>query len=382
MLGGDAAAGTLAVPIWLAGAAAAVFVVAILLAVKRAGGVALITSLFRVGLIAAAVLGAWLYVQQRGSERRAFDDRKAVLIAGSIAPGSALSCLDELAGEAVEAACEEAVFASPEAVASAVKYVTAQLALLNDGTAYVAHGDAAYASELAPLRTAIGLDRFGLVAQVLKERDGCTVERCDALTQLRDSTRVLGNLRKRTFEQQVKIWNAPRPATGVVAAAGPSVALPGTSGPGSVASLPRDPAAAEPAVQSAAVAPPAALGSLASPPREQLPLQGIVVAPPQGPPPLPRDPAAAEPASPSAAVKPPATLGSVTSPSQEPPPLRGSVTAPPQEPSSLRDPAAAEPAVQSAAVTPPTALGSATPLPPRRPPQVRVAPPPRATAPP
>jgi len=59
MPGGDAAAGTLAVPIWLAGAAAAVFVVAIFLAVKRAGGVALITSLFRVGLIAAAVLGAW-----------------------------------------------------------------------------------------------------------------------------------------------------------------------------------------------------------------------------------------------------------------------------------------------------------------------------------
>jgi hypothetical protein len=334
MPGGDAAAGTLAVPIWLAGAAAAVFVVAILLAVKRAGGVALITSLFRVGLIAAAVLGAWLYVQQRGSERRALDDRKAALIANSIAPGSALSCLDELAGEAVEAACEEAIFASPEAIASAVKYVTAQLALLNDGTAYVAHGDAAYASELAPLRTAIELDRFGLVAQVLKERDGCTVERCDALTQLRDSTRVLGNLRERTFEQQVKkytaIWNAPRPATGVVAAAGPSVALPGTSGPGSVASLPRDSAAAEPASQSAAVTPPTALGS-------------------------------------------------VTPPSQEPPPLRGSVMAPPQEPSSLRDPAAAEPTLQSAAVIPPTALGSVTPLPPRRPPQVR-APPPRAAA--
>jgi hypothetical protein len=383
MPGGDAAAGTLAVPIWLAGAAAAVFVVAILLAVKRAGGVALITSLFRVGLIAAAVLGAWLYVQQRGSERRAFDDRKAVLIAGSIAPGSALSCLDELAGEAVEAACEEAVFASPGAVASAVKYVTAQLALLNDGTAYVAHGDAAYASELAPLRTAIELDRFGLVAQVLKERDGCTVERCDALTQLRDSTRVLGNLRERTFEQQVKkytaIWNAPRPATGVVAAAGPSVALPGTSGPGSVASLPRDPAAAEPAF--AAIAPPAALGSVASPPQEQPPPQGIVVATPQGPPPLPRD-AAAEPAPQSAAVTPPAALGSVTAPPQEPPPLRGSVTAPPQEPSSPRDAAAAEPALQSAAVAPPTALGGVTPLPPRRPPQVRVAPPPRATAPP
>jgi hypothetical protein len=215
------------VPIWLAGTAAAVFVVAILLAVKRAGGVALITSLFRVGLIATAVLGVWLYVQQRGSERRALDDRKLALIAGSIAPGSALSCLDELAGEAVDAACEKAVFASPEAVASAVQYVTAQLALLHDGTAYVGRGDAAYASELAPLRTAVELDRFGFVAQVLKERDGCTEERCDALAKFHDSTRVVGNLRERTFEEQVKkyiaIWNAP-PAEGVFAAAGPLAA--------------------------------------------------------------------------------------------------------------------------------------------------------------
>ncbi len=222
MPGVDATAGTLAVPIWLAGAAAAVLVVAVLLAVRRAGGVALINSLFRVGVIAAVVLGAWLYVQQRdvaakdpnpGSERRALDDRKTALMAGSIAPGSALSCLDELAGEAVESACEKAVFASPEAVASAVKYVTAQLALLDDGTAYAQRGDAGYAAELAPLRTALELDRFGLVAQVLKERESCTADRCDALTRFRDSTRVLGNLRDQTFEEQVKkytaIWNAP-----------------------------------------------------------------------------------------------------------------------------------------------------------------------------
>ena len=60
------AAETLAVPIWLAGAAAVAFVVAILLAVKRAGGVALITSLFRIcrpwpsalGFMAAAATAA------------------------------------------------------------------------------------------------------------------------------------------------------------------------------------------------------------------------------------------------------------------------------------------------------------------------------------
>src|ERR1700719_719977 len=169
MPGVDAAAGTLAGAIWFTGAAAAVFVVAILLAIKREGGVALITSLFRVGLIAAAVLGAWLYVQQRGSaqdptpssERRALDDRKAALMAGSIAPGSALSCLDELAGEAVETACEKAVFASPESVAAAVSYVTLKLALLADGTRYAQRGDAGFAAELVALRASLELDRFG-----------------------------------------------------------------------------------------------------------------------------------------------------------------------------------------------------------------------------
>ena len=369
MMPGINAVGTLAVPIWLAGAAAAVFVVAILLAAKRAGGVALITSLFRVGLIAAVVLGVWLYVHQRDvSDRRALDDRKTALMAGSIAPGSALSCLDELASEAVEAACEKGVFASPEAVAAAVKYVAAQLALLDDGTAYAKRSDASYATELAPLRTAVELDRFGLVAQVLKEREGCTVDRCEALTRFRESTRVLGNLRDRTFEEQVKkytaIWNAPRPAEGVVAVAGPSFALPGANSPGTVES-PRDPTVPVPALQSA-------LGSVMSPPHEPLSLGGSVTAPSQERPPL-LDPAAASSASQSAAATPPAGLGSATSPSHDPPPLRGTITP---------TPAAAEPASQSAAVTPPATLGSVTPLPPRRPLQVRIATPPRTAAPP
>src|SRR6516225_6686676 len=100
-------AGTVAVPIWLAGAGAAALAVSLLLAIKRAGGVALISSLFRVGLIALGVLAVWLYVEQRGgsttgSERRSLDDRKAALMAGAIAPGSALSCLNEIAEETVE----------------------------------------------------------------------------------------------------------------------------------------------------------------------------------------------------------------------------------------------------------------------------------------
>jgi hypothetical protein len=187
-------AGTLAVPIWLAAAGAAVLAVSLSLAITRAAGVAVISSLFRVGLIAVGVLAVWLYLEQRwgsatgsnpGSGRRSLDDRKAALMAGAIAPSSALSCLDEIAGEAVEGACEKAVFASPEAVAAGVKYVTAQLELLNDGTAYAERGDVSYAAELAPLRTALDLDRFGFVAHVLGDQ-GCTSERCDALMRFRD----------------------------------------------------------------------------------------------------------------------------------------------------------------------------------------------------
>src|SRR5712692_3147987 len=186
MLEVDAATGTLTIPIWAAGALSAVFLALVVLAIGRAGVVASINVLFRVATVAIAVSAGWLYIQrmerqEHAAELRLLDERSAALLVRAVAPGSALSCLDELAGEAVEAACERAVFASPEAVAAAVKYVTAQLALLDDGTAYAQRGDASYAAALAPLRTALELDRFGLVAQVLKEREACTLDRCDAL---------------------------------------------------------------------------------------------------------------------------------------------------------------------------------------------------------
>jgi hypothetical protein len=214
----------------------------LLLAIKRAGGVALISSLFRVSLIAVGVLAVWLYVEQRGastsgsnpgSERRSLDDRKAALVASAIAPGSALSCLDEIAGEIVEARCEKAVFASPEAVAADVNYVMSQLALLNDGTTYAERGDASYAAELAQLRTALELDRFGIVAHVLGNQ-GCTPENCDALMRFHDPSKVLANLRDHTFEEEVKKYTAiwDRRPDGVTATVSPSVALPNSAEPG------------------------------------------------------------------------------------------------------------------------------------------------------
>jgi hypothetical protein len=218
MLEVDAAAGTLTIAIWVAGAVSAVFLALVALAIGRAGVVASISVLFRVAIAAIAVSGGWLYFQrmerqEQSAELRLLDERLAALLVRAVAPGSALSCLDELAGETVEAACEKAVFASPEAVSAAVAYIAAKLALLVDHNAYGRRAGATSASELAPVLAALEVDRFGIVAHVLAQRHGCTADKCVALTWFGDRSRVLANLRDHTFDEQVTkfaaIWNNP-----------------------------------------------------------------------------------------------------------------------------------------------------------------------------
>jgi hypothetical protein len=213
MLEIDAATGTLAIPIWAAGAASAVFLALAVLAIGRAGVETSINVLFRVAIVVITASAGWLYIQQaewqeRAVEIRSLDARSAALLARAVAPGSALSCLDELAGEMVEAACEKAVFASPEAVATAVSYVAAKLDLLAD------RQRAGYAdATLAPWLAAIETDRFGIVAHVLAQHRGCTAEKCDAAAWLSDPSRVLANLREHAFDEQVAkftiAWNSP-----------------------------------------------------------------------------------------------------------------------------------------------------------------------------
>jgi hypothetical protein len=226
------ATGALAIPIWGVGAVAAVFLVLIMLAVAQAGTATVMNTMFRAAIVIAVFSVGLIYLQQsdrqeQAAERRALEERFAALLGRAVAPGSALSCLNELAGDAIQAACEKAVFASPEAVSAAVSYVTAQLALLADGTEHARRVDAAFTSELAPLRTALELDRFGIVAHVLARR-GCTAERCDALDWFNETGHVLANLRDHVFDDQVTkftaVWNAPHPSADTVAAAVPAQA--------------------------------------------------------------------------------------------------------------------------------------------------------------
>jgi hypothetical protein len=206
------AMGTFALPVWAAGAAAILFIVIGLLTLTRAG-TSLAGALVRLTAVVICLAAAWLLLdraelRERSAERRALDQRAAELTARAIASGSALACLDAVAGDAVETACERAVFATPESTAAAVSYVSARLALLADAAELVARTAGSHESGLTPLRIALETDRFGIVAHVLSVRDSCTPLLCDSYALLHDASRVQANLREGVFSRLVERYGA------------------------------------------------------------------------------------------------------------------------------------------------------------------------------
>ncbi|MBI3702254.1 MAG: hypothetical protein HY244_00010 [Rhizobiales bacterium] len=203
----------LVLPASVAGALAALFVVLMVMALRRAGAGSLQRLLLPVAAIVVVALAAIALIDRmaqdnRAAERRALLQRSTVLAASVLVPGSALACLDGGAGEPIENACEKAVFADAPSAASAVAYTGARLALLKDASAFAQHGEAGFLDAFAGTRRALELDRFGLAAHVLATRDGCTVEACAAFALLRDTAALKANLRVHAFDGYVARYAA------------------------------------------------------------------------------------------------------------------------------------------------------------------------------
>ena len=135
-----------------------------------------------------------------------------------------MSCIDDLAGDIVLAACEKALFGSAETAAAAVSYAAAQLARLT-ALGDVATAGTSMTPELLALRHAVERDRYGLVAQVLLVRDHCTPTNCPAFRLLADYRQIAANMDERIYDGLVAryaaLWNAPAAA----ATAAPVAAL-------------------------------------------------------------------------------------------------------------------------------------------------------------
>jgi hypothetical protein len=148
-----------------------------------------VLAIVTMGALAGSVA---LFGHGQGSSSRIEIDagKSAGVVPAHVTP---LACLDGLAGELVESACERALFGSAEASASALSYVAAQIDQLQ------AAGGARN-PRLTVMRRAIESDRFGLVARVLDVREGCTPATCEFFKLLVDPSRIAANMNGKAFE--------------------------------------------------------------------------------------------------------------------------------------------------------------------------------------
>jgi hypothetical protein len=227
----DLTAAGSSLPLWAAAVIAALVIIAGMLAFLHHGVDGVSAPLMQGAVVLMVALAGWWgldYFAHRDilAARQALDTRAFELTARAVAPGSALACLDAIAGDVVADACEKALFASPEATAAAVSYVAAQLSLLASAGD---HGRrAGPGSAVTHLRRAIEADPFGIVAHILSFRDGCTPAQCGMFALLQDPSRVSANLAERVFEARLKNYAAAWPASGgrPVASNAPPAAAP------------------------------------------------------------------------------------------------------------------------------------------------------------
>ncbi|WP_092517553.1 hypothetical protein [Afipia sp. GAS231] len=212
-------------PMWLTLAAAGFFGIILLITLLRAeksvaNGALTVITLLAIGVaVAATIRGFGPGGQAASAQIRNVQPVRAGL--------PQLSCIDDLAGDAVLIACEKTLFGSAESSAAAVAYAASLI------TQLVEAGNAATAgknpsSEFLALRRAVERDRYGLMAYVLMARDHCSPQACPTFRSLADSRQLAANMDDHVYENLItryaSSWNAPVQAgAGLVAALPPSM---------------------------------------------------------------------------------------------------------------------------------------------------------------
>lgn len=176
----------------------------------------------------AALLGSvlWLVIYLGWIEqRRAIEARLSELRAQALSANSTFACL-EGAGDTIEKACEQTVFATPESLAAANFYTTTRLELLMSAARYSGPRTAQFDEAIDALQRSLQQDPFGLTANTLMLRTGCTAERCDAIAMFREQARVRENVRQKTYQgvvaRQSANWRTNAPAAASPASTTPT----------------------------------------------------------------------------------------------------------------------------------------------------------------
>jgi hypothetical protein len=300
-----------AFPMWMMLAAAGFFGLILLVTLLRAERSLANGALTVVTLLAIAIaLTAVVRVDGPAEQITPTEARAQAAMTASL---PALSCLDDLAGDAVAMGCEKALFGAPDVAAAAVSTTAARIDRLT------ALGDAATAEksltpEIKVLRKSLERDRYGLVAQVLVARDGCTQFDCAAFRSLTDQQQVAANMDSHLYDTLVAryapAWNAPAaaqslPATAALAGLPPSM----PTGKPTNAEFP-----------SASSTPPVSIMNPEPPTRQAAPAANVAA---------PRAPAAASAQAAVPAAKKPPAPKAARAPAAAPVPLTPPAAAPP-----------------------------------------------------
>ena len=205
-----------AFPMWMTLAAAGFFGLILLITLMRADRSVANGALTVITLLSIAIAGAaTVRVQGPEGQPAPAEARAQVAVTASL---PALSCLDDLAGDAVAAGCEKALFGAPDAAAAAVSYTAARIDRLT-ALGDVATAEPGLSLDMKVLRKSLERDRYGLVAHVLITRDGCTPFDCAAFRSLTDQQHVAANMGSHLYDTLVAryapAWNAPAAASGM-----------------------------------------------------------------------------------------------------------------------------------------------------------------------
>ena len=157
-------------------------------------------------------------------QRRSIEARLSELRGQALSAGSPLAC-SERTGDALEAACAQALFATPETLAAANVYTAARLDLLTAAARYAGPRMAQFDDAINALRISLQQDPFGLTAHILVTRKGCTAERCDDMAMFGDPARLQSNIRQKAFEANMARyaanWRTSAPAAAASSASDP-----------------------------------------------------------------------------------------------------------------------------------------------------------------
>ena len=216
-----------AFPMWMTLAAAGFFGFILLITLLRADRSVANGALTVITLLSIAIAGAATLRLHGPDAPSAPAEARAQAVASASLP--ALSCLDDLAGDAVGAGCEKALFGAPDAAAAAVSSTAARIDRLT-ALGDVATADKSLTLDMKVLRKSLERDRYGLVAHVLVARDGCTQFDCAAFRSLTDQQQVAANMDSHLYETLIAryapTWNAPAAAPAAMPASAALAGLP------------------------------------------------------------------------------------------------------------------------------------------------------------